>query len=180
MYLAHELAHIVHDPSTGGLHIVIDKDEKKPHVVSADGAERRAKAFAAELLMPLVGLLDLLGTPNNTVSGEQGRRLVAKAREHFSTPWEIAANHLNNHGFISDGVREALLHQGPKVTPTGLLGTRLPGTAAPSIALSDRVRHAHREGLVTDGQVRVALKLTVDDPLPVDASADAAIDLPSG
>jgi len=50
----------------------------------------------------------------------------------------------------------------------GDIGTRLPAAGAPSIALRDRVRRAHEEALLTDGQARVALGLTVDDRLPWD------------
>lgn len=178
--LTHELAHVMHDPSQGGLHIVIDRDDADPKTLAVERAEQRARAFAAEFLMPLHGLLDLLETPQRVMSPTKARTLVSRTRRHFSTPWEIAVNHLNNHGFISDEARETLLHQGAHDDTTGLVVTRLPHPGAPSVALSERVRRAHRDGLVTDGQVRVALKLTVDDPLPVDASADAATDLPSG
>jgi len=178
VYVTHELAHIMYDPSDGGLHIVIDREDAGPQASTVERAEQRAKAFAAEFLMPLHGLLDLLGTPEAVTSTTRARDLVSRARKHFSTPWEIAANHLNHHGFISNEARETLLHQRPKDAPTGLLATRLPDPGASSIALSERVRRAHRDGLITDGQVRVALKLAVDDPLPADANPDVIADVP--
>ena len=75
-------------------------------------------------------------------------------------------NHLNHQGFIADEVRLALLRQGPQGVAAGEVGTQLPQVGEPSIALSDRVRRAHDQGLITDGQARVALGLTVDDRLP--------------
>jgi Zn-dependent peptidase ImmA (M78 family) len=168
VHLAHELCHILHDPSDGGLHLVIERTDDDARGRSHERGEQRAKAFAAELLLPLHGLVDLLGTPKYTQSEGEGRSLAAGARRHFCTPWEIAVNHLNHQGFIADEVRLALLRQGPEGAPQGEIGTRLPKAGEPSIAVRDRVRRAHEDGFVTDGQVRVALGLTVDERLPWD------------
>ena len=90
-----------------------------------------------------------------------GRRFL----ERVFTPWEIAVNHLNHQGFIADEVRLSLLRQGPQGAALGEIGTRLPRMGEPSIALRDRVRRAHDQRFVTDGQARMALGLTVDDRL---------------
>jgi transcriptional regulator with XRE-family HTH domain len=167
VHLAHELCHVLHDPSEGGLHLVIDRaDEDDVRARHMRRAEVRARAFAAELLLPLQGLVDVLKTPRYVESEGEARELVVKARSHFCTPWEIAANHLNHHGYISDDARITLLQQGPQGAPVGTIGTRLPVPGAPSVVLAERLRRAHDEGIVTDGQARVALGLSVDSPLP--------------
>ena len=55
-----ELGHIMSDASDGGLHIVIDREEeKRPARTGVERGEQRARAFAAEFLMPLAALMDL-------------------------------------------------------------------------------------------------------------------------
>lgn len=169
VHLAHELCHILFDVSTGGLHLVVDLgDESAPHARRVSRDEQRAKAFAAELLLPLQGLLDVLRTPRSVESESEARGLVTEARARFCTPWEIAVNQLNHQGYIADSARTTLLREGPCGPPPGAIATRLPGLGAPSIAVRDRLRQAHAQGLVTDGQARVALDIAVDEPLPWD------------
>mgnify|MGYP001010085295 CR=1 FL=1 len=169
VYLAHELCHVLFDPSEGGLHLVgdvrEDYGEQADHV---ERAEQRARAFAAELLLPLKGLTELLGPPANARGPHTPRRLVAEARRHFSTPWEIAVNHLCNQRFIDVALRPALLEDGPRRSAPGSIETRLPQPGGASLALRDRVRRAYDKNIITDGQARVALGLTVDQPLPWD------------
>ena len=50
--------------------------------------------------------------------------------------------------------------------PAGAIVTTLPASGAPSIVLMERVGRAHGDGIITDGQARVALRLSVDEPLP--------------
>ena len=104
VYLAHELCHVLFDPSPGGLHIVIDAvvDRKSA------AAEQRARAFAAELLLPLAGLTTLLGSTRDVADPATARDLVTRARSHFGTPHELAANHLVNQRFIRLQIREWL------------------------------------------------------------------------
>ena len=169
VYLAHELGHIMSDASDGGLHIVIDREEeKRPARTGVERGEQRARAFAAEFLMPLAALMDLFGTPGSTQSESQGRKMVSQVRNHFSTPWQIAANHLNHRGFISDSLREILYREGSKDAPISTVRTRLPDVGRCSVALANRARAANQEGLITDGQARVATAWPVEDPLPWD------------
>ncbi|HEX7602925.1 MAG TPA: ImmA/IrrE family metallo-endopeptidase, partial [Polyangiaceae bacterium] len=163
--LAHELCHILHDPSDGGLHLAIDtamEDESPPHGRN----EQRAGAFAAELLLPSLGLRELLGEPDNTSSLSTGRELVSRARIHFGSPWQIAAHHLHNHGYLAESTRDQLLVPGAQAATTGEVTTRLPAPDAVSVALLDRVTRAHQQGAITDGQAREALKLGLDTRLP--------------
>ncbi len=165
VHIAHELCHILHDPSTArGLHIVLDRTERD---APTERAEQRAKAFAAEFLIPQAGLSALLPRPQRVESPSEARELVAQAREHFCTPWAITAHHLFHRGYISESARDAIVDdRAPKerVQAPG----RLPNANEPSIAFADRIRLLHDKGLITDGQARVALTLSIDDRLPWD------------
>lgn len=166
-HLAHELCHLLYDPSDGGLHLVIDRlDDDDSRGQNVERAEQRARAFAAEFLLPLSGLVDLLRTPAYTESETVGRELVAKARKHFCTPWEIAVNHLNHQGYLSDDVRLALLRQGPRGASPGSIETRLPPDGSPSFVMRERVKRANEELIISDGQARVALGLSISEALP--------------
>lgn len=164
VHLAHELCHLLFDPSEGGVHLVCDVRDDNAKLI--ERAEKRARAFAAEFLLPLDGLTALLGPPLRERGAMKPRRMVAEARTHFSTPWEIAVNHLCNRKFVEPELRERLLREGPRGTVPGRIGTKLPPPDRPSIALRDRVRRAWDEGILTDGQVRVALGITLEQPLP--------------
>jgi hypothetical protein len=85
VWIAHELCHVLFDIDSGGVHVVIDFDGDR-HV---QDAERRARAFAAELLLPEAGLRKLVGPPAQ-VSGETAaRNLVAMARDAFGSTWQL-------------------------------------------------------------------------------------------
>jgi transcriptional regulator with XRE-family HTH domain/Zn-dependent peptidase ImmA (M78 family) len=163
VYGVHELCHVLFDPGGGGLHIVIDviADRK------SNAAEQRARAFAAEMLLPLEGLTRLLGPPGKVDAPSVALDLVARARSRFGTPHEIAANHLCNHGFIDRQLREWL-----EAERTGFSGTppetTLPAANGPSRFLLEHVARAHREGLLTDGEARATLGIDLLAPLPWD------------
>ena len=166
VYLSHELSHVLFDPSEGGLHIVIDSaDDRKTYA-----AEQRARAFAAELLLPLDGLVRLLGDPRGISETGRAQDLVAAARARFGTPHEIAANHLCNLNFVDLRLREWL--QAAKTPFSGLPPeTRLTVVGAPSRLVADYARRAHREGILTDGEARGILGLGRLAPLPWDETA---------
>jgi len=168
--LAHELCHILHDPSEGGVHLVLDltEEESAAGQRSHEREEQRARGFAAELLLPLHGLIEVLGTPSAVVEEARGLQLVAQARRHFSTPWEIAVHHLYNRGYLSYEVHQLLQQSGAQGTSAGNAKTRLPKPGEHSIAFAHRVRQAHRAGIITDGQAKVALSLPRYEPLPWD------------
>jgi transcriptional regulator with XRE-family HTH domain len=163
VYLVHELCHALFDPSAGGLHIVIDAvADRKLHA-----AEQRARAFAAELLLPLAGLTELFGPPREVSEQSTARALVSRARSHFGTPHEIAANHLCNLRFIDRNLRDWL-----EAERTAFEGsppdTSLPPSDGPSRLVSEEVARAHREGRLTDGEAREILGLGRLSPLPWD------------
>ncbi len=163
VYLAHELCHVLFDPSPGGLHIVLDLDSDKRHFV----AEQRARAFAAEFLLPLEGLTQLLGQPARVSSLDIAPQMVARVRSEFVTPHEIAANHLCNHKFIHSQIRDWLGLV--KTTFTGEVPSlSLPRKGEASLFLSEETQRAHKLGLLTDAEARQTLRLDLLAPLPWD------------
>lgn len=160
VHLAHELCHVLFDRSEGGIQIVIDVvADRQAHL-----AEQRARAFAAELLLPKAGLEALLGAPRALIDPARARAAVVEARSRFGTPFEIAANHLVNHGYVARDLREALVKGGGDAAPT--FGDTLPEPGAPSVELLRCVRRAHDAALITDGEARKALRLDLLAPLP--------------
>ena len=161
--LAHELCHILFDPSPGGIHLVLDGDSSQKGSL----AEQRARAFAAELLLPTDGLTALLGAPVRQSVLELARSLVQRSRSHFGTPHEIAANHLCNQGFADKSIREWLevarsMFEGPPPPMTA------PQPGDPSLQLQALTQRAYREGLLMDSEARGLLGLDPLTPLPWD------------
>jgi transcriptional regulator with XRE-family HTH domain len=163
VFLAHELCHALVDPLVGGLQIVLDESNDR----KTNSAEQRARAFAAEFLLPLDGLSSLLGPPLSTSDGDAASRMIANARSHFGTPHEIAANHLCNLGFVNISLRERLEHDKTPFTGTAP-ATTLPQVGEPSIAVREHVESAHRDGHITDGEARAILGLDRLARLPWD------------
>ncbi|HWO27033.1 MAG TPA: XRE family transcriptional regulator [Kofleriaceae bacterium] len=161
VWLAHGLCHVLFDVDAGGVQIVVDFDGER-HVQQA---EQRARAFAAELLLPRAGLLKLVGAPAG-VSGEAAARsLVAMARDAFGSTWQVAANHLCNLGFIAPELRDWLERQQP-LAPSRPWTTSLPTAGAPSVQVAALAKRAYDVGHLTDGEVRALLDLDRMTPLP--------------
>jgi hypothetical protein len=152
--LAHELCHALFDPLAGGLQIVIDENNDR----KTNAAEQRARAFAAELLMPLDGLSTLLGPALSISDADTASQMVARIRSHFGTPHEIAVNHLCNHRFVHISMRERLEHDTTPFTGTVPV-TTLPRVSEPSIAVREHAEAAHRDCYITDGEARAILDL---------------------
>lgn len=161
VWIAHELCHVLFDVDTGEVHIVVDFDGER-HVQQA---EQRARAFAAELLLPRAGLQKLIGAPA-AVSGEAGaRKLVAMARDTFGSTWQVAANHLCNLGFIAPELRDWLERQ-PPPAPSRPWTTSLPAVDAPSVQVAALTKRAYDADHLTDGEVRALLDIDRMAPLP--------------
>jgi hypothetical protein len=161
VWLAHGLCHVLFDADAGGVHIVVDFDGDR-HVQQA---EQRARAFAAELLLPRAGLHRLAGPPAG-VSGETAaRNLVALARDAFGGTWQVAANHLCNLGFIAAHLRDWLERQQPPALSRPWV-TSLPAGNAPSVEVAALAKRAYDAGHLTDGEVRALLELDRMAPLP--------------
>ncbi|MDP3273675.1 MAG: XRE family transcriptional regulator [Deltaproteobacteria bacterium] len=146
VYLAHELCHILFDPAAPGMvRLALDDrlDTRRSRGRGSFGSsqdallESRAKGFAAEFLLPHQGLVQLLGTPADTCVLAEARTMIQRAREHFGTPQEIAANHLENLGFVSKDLRLELGRLPAPPAPA----TRLPGMSKPPIRLERLSAH---------------------------------------
>lgn len=181
--LAHELCHVLFDRASEGTEAIVDFDAES--LSEADGAEpkrsrylpqalpreRRARAFAAELLMPTAALHTLLGPPRGVHDFTDCARMVDAVRDHFETPLEIALNQLWNrrylsppHGFGAEDGRLNLLNY-LRWRLGGATGTR-PGNAPPLDLLSRRVQEAWYAGRCSDGEARRWLGLSPFDALP--------------
>jgi transcriptional regulator with XRE-family HTH domain/Zn-dependent peptidase ImmA (M78 family) len=161
--LLHELCHVLFDPSPGGLHIVVDSSVDR----RSNAAEQRARAFSAELLLPLDGLTGLLGPASEVKAPDQARDLVARARSRFGTPHDIAANHLCNLRFVDRELRQ-WLEAGRTVFVGTPSETTLPGDDAPSLLVAELVERAHRDNILTDSEARAILGMDRLAPLPWD------------
>lgn len=85
---------------------------------------------------------------------ERARGMVARAREHFGTPWEITTRHLENLGFIEERIAETLRDDTPRppalLHPTSLSATgrmtllfALAGISDEAATPQDPLRHVH-------------------------------------
>lgn len=157
--ICHELCHALYDEPVDQLidvtieRVGADLDESR--------VEKRARAFAAELLLPREGLVRLLGKPKRSDSPKMASEFVDKARTYFLTPVEIAVHHLGNHGYFAPFLRVALLAEArgrPQAPATDDIAWRR--------ALEARARRAHEAGLITGGAARVMLGVELGEPLP--------------
>ncbi len=160
VHLAHELCHVLFDPSEGGLNFVYDLDDDS----DASGLEQRARGFAAEFLLPWQGLFQMEGEPQGLVSRQAAESLIRRVRSHFGTPQTITTNHLVNHGYIHPSMREALADMSPEVV--GDFAPALPPVGEPSAELRRLVQAAHECSLISDGESRTALGIDILEPLP--------------
>ncbi len=171
--ICHELCHILFDEPRGGLiDVVLDDTPREGQERSP--IEQRAGAFAAEMLIPLHGLRQLLGAEGSqTDTPARADLMVDQVRTHFRTPVEIAVNHLYNHGYVArvSAFREELIERAkarellqPPAQPAG-------DEEAWRGVLLARVRRAHDECLITDGAARALLELAAGELLPWERTA---------
>jgi len=127
VYLAHELSHILFDPGAPNkVQIALDNHPQGSRTHSL--LESRARGFAAELLLPAQGLLDLFGQKTEPEpSYEAAREMVSRAVERFKTPWEIATWHLKNLRFIAGGLVGEILQTASRPSPTATTTLPDPG-----------------------------------------------------
>lgn len=157
VHLAHELCHLLFDPKTSGLQIVLDVYGVE------DLYEQRARAFAAELLVPMMGLQELLR--GEDLRSNAGARVAAiRAREKFGVPWEMTIHHLENCDLIDGALAVNLLEGGAGAYAKPR--TKLPEPGEPSIGLCRALEQAVSEANVTEGQARTLLGRAPGQPLP--------------
>jgi uncharacterized protein DUF955 len=163
VWIAHELCHVLFDPDDGGVSVAVDFEVDR----RAYQSEQRARAFAAELLLPEDGLRKLIGAPKE-ISGETAsRNMVAMARDAFGSTWQVAANHLCNLRFIRPDLRSWLESQQP-IPLARPWTTPLPHDGAPSLQVGALVQRAYDAGHLTDGEARAILDIDRLSPLPWD------------
>ncbi|WP_437835480.1 ImmA/IrrE family metallo-endopeptidase [Sorangium sp. So ce1153] len=160
--LAHEVCHLLYDEPREdiGLWIdVIEDQEDDAPRRQGDAVEKRARAFAAELLLPKLGLHQLLGRP--LVRAREltpAVEMVRRAREHYGTTIELTSYHLYNVGYIE----KYLLEEIQKTVPS--LSHAAP--SARETLLSRRVREALSAGLISAMRARELLDISAWDELP--------------
>jgi Zn-dependent peptidase ImmA (M78 family) len=104
--MAHELCHLLFDPPQGhGVGLSLDLAAEQAAEAGAlrapteaqEALEKRARAFAAELLLPAEGLTALAdGRATAGRAPLSHRERIAEAADHFDTPREIAFWHIKN------------------------------------------------------------------------------------
>ncbi|MFO0647976.1 MAG: helix-turn-helix transcriptional regulator [Polyangiales bacterium] len=184
--LAHELCHVLFDHIANGEDAVVDfdvegtgkRDPGRPdsRYLSQDAPrERRARAFAAEFLMPTSALQKLLGPPRNVHDYGEAHRMIDRVREHFETPMEIAVNQLWNRRFL--GPIPNLTSEDPRQDLLEYLRWKGGGGASPSRreqsgsdVLTRRAREAWEQGLCSESEVRRWLGISPFDPIPWNVS----------
>jgi Zn-dependent peptidase ImmA (M78 family)/transcriptional regulator with XRE-family HTH domain len=168
--LAHELGHILFDEERDGFGLVVDRGTKSGRnllVEDSSPTEQRAKAFAAEFLMPLAGLQRILGPSARANKERTAFAKIDEVRRAFHTTYEISLYQLVNQGYIARSLKEKLQRRWPE-------SMEPPAEAEPDVPLSGRVRQALDRGVITSMRARELLGLSIWDPLPWDRSgADA-------
>ena len=166
--LAHELAHALFDELDDPLALFVDRkedaEEGPASSAPADGdpVEQRARAFAAELLVPRLGLRELLGPPPSLDrSSEKAVEMVRRAREYFRSTVELTAHHLANNGYFPGNLHEAVVQAMAAVPPLVI-------AAQPSRepVLERRARDGIQRNLLSVMAAREVLGLSAWDRLP--------------
>jgi hypothetical protein len=143
--LAHELGHILFDPPQGEINLIVDQEDEEGRGVRH--AEKRARAFSAELLM---------------------LELLARARQEFHTPIEITVNHLVNREYIVGFQQDAVIEEARR-TGGGRAAPIPPPQPSRQDVLTRRVLEALDRDLISAGRARELLQLTPWDDLPAKA-----------
>lgn len=120
--IAHELCHLLFDPRDHQTVVdAIAEGESDRPIPEGQrrNREQRARAFAAELLIPSKALA--LEYPAECAGLEAARRRVSEICERFGAPWELAVHHLANHDCIQKSDGDRLLLEHPQVqSPLGV------------------------------------------------------------
>lgn len=163
--LAHELAHVLFDEARQDIDYWLDTDDYERET---SRSEQRAKAFAAELLIPRHGLIKNFGQAHDRVqtrnSLDESKDLARRVGAHFRTPPELTTNHLVNNGYIAENLREEVL------TSIAFPAVKQPAPRNPM--LHRRLAEALGAGLITQMRARELLGLSARDPLPATVSPE--------
>jgi Zn-dependent peptidase ImmA (M78 family) len=159
--LAHELAHVLFDETVDEVGYWLDLEAHRE--ADASRSEQRARAFAAELLIPRRGLAELVGHAHEHVEARSSLAasmdLTRRVGHHFHASPELTTNHLVNNGYISDALREEVSRA--VTIPPFPASPRRP-------MLHRRLAEALEAGLITQMRAREMLGISARDPLPAD------------
>jgi Zn-dependent peptidase ImmA (M78 family)/transcriptional regulator with XRE-family HTH domain len=156
VHVVHELAHVLFDRPVQDVDYWIDLDDDRE--AQTVKTEQRAKAFAAELLIPQEGLAVQFGRPMQLSGFAAAIKLARQVGEHFRTPPELTTNHLVNRKYIASELRE-------QVTESLAIPAYPRPTPRPKM-LERRVAEALSGGLITQMRARELLDITAYDALP--------------
>lgn len=152
--LAHELAHVLFDAAEHATDVWIELTDEQPQPW-----EQRARAFAAELLVPLAALEARYGSAGERdASFEAAVALARQVQGELVASRDVVVNHLVNHGYVATHYREALLDEVPHVASATERFTES--------ALVRRLHEAVDVGAVTRARALELLGLSVYDDLP--------------
>jgi Zn-dependent peptidase ImmA (M78 family) len=160
--VSHELAHALFDAPAQALSVWIDKEDEvttAPHKLPADQVEQRARAVAAELLLPRDGLRELLGPPPaEHASIMRAVDMVQRAQARFLSSTELTAHHLQNRGYFPKHLHEEVVRSAAPLD-VGMVPKREP-------VLVRRTRQALEDGVLTAMAAREILGLPAWAKLP--------------
>jgi Zn-dependent peptidase ImmA (M78 family)/transcriptional regulator with XRE-family HTH domain len=164
--LAHELAHVLFDEPRQDIDYWLDLEND--HERETSRSEQRAKAFAAEFLIPRHGLIKTFGHAHERVqtrsSLDESKDLARRVGDHFRAPPELTTNHLVNNMYIAESLREEVWKSvvGPQVS----LPIR-------NQMLHRRLTEALGAGMITQMRARELLGLSARDPLPATVNPES-------
>lgn len=155
--LAHELAHALLDAPRASSSLWVDLANEDTHTTSR--IEKRARAFAAELLVPLAGLRASFGKPSAKLSLEGAAHMVEDVRRRFIVTTHVAVNHLKDLGYVPEEFRDALIESARPMR----LATNEEWDAP---ALDRALRRAVDEGKVSRARALEMVGRSLYDELP--------------
>lgn len=108
--IAHELCHLLFDPLSLAPSVQISLDTGSFADRATDLREARANGFAAELLLPTLGVGRHFGDVSIR-SAADALPLVLEAQAHFGCPPRLVIEHLGNRGWYSNQIQKDLRDQ---------------------------------------------------------------------
>lgn len=193
--VAHELGHLLFDPEQRGRVRVTAEHLRDVWPGSSPLWESRAKGFAAEFLAPFLGIVGLVGRPQEVADVRVATELVRRVRDHFGVGWELATNQLVNHTFVRRELRAPLLDrsEGQTVEVPPSADPLEGGDGGDGVDLALRAQEAHERrmasalipfpaDLVGEGKPEMRVQEVVDRVAelvdhgrPLDAGAEMSV-----
>jgi Zn-dependent peptidase ImmA (M78 family) len=97
--LAHEACHALFDRLPRSAAATLEAEEaEETDATDPDAREQRARAFTAELLIPLAGL----SREKHASTPGEARELITRVAQRFGAPRDLTRYHLINHGLLHE------------------------------------------------------------------------------